>query len=445
MDQKSGKLPLMTLISFGAATFAMHFGGSCMLWPVTWGQQSGSSVLSAMVGIILTALLLPWAAYLAMVKGEGSFWDMAARINKKFGFIFGGLTIAVLGPLFVIPRMSSAAWDAITRVFEINEPSLIIVIAFQVIYYVVAYWFLFQQTKILDKVGQYLTPILVITVIAVVAKSLTSPMSAWVPKFYPESGLQYGLINGYQTMDLPGSLVFGSIIILNLKAKGLQGKSLMKYLLIVTGIGFAMLSTSHLTQMLVGASTGDIYKEVSYARLYATIILDLWGKVGGGIFNVALLLAALTSAVGLSAGCAEFFAEATEGKWAYKPTAIVILIISTAIASFNLSTIITLSVPILFLIYPPCIALVAGYIIFGKKNLGTIGGATYVAFAWGILDCVMGYLGMAGVDLSGFMTIYNLVPLATYGVGWFFPTIIGGIIGYYKFDKGNSETPIATS
>lgn len=445
MDEKFGKLPLITLISFGAATFAMHFGGSCMLWPVTWGQQSGSSVLSAMVGIVFTALLLPWLAYLAMAKADGSFWDMAVRINKKFAFIFGGATIAVLGPLFVIPRMSSAAWDAICKVFEIKDPGVMAVVIFQLIYYLAAYYFLFQAAKILDKIGKYLTPILVITVIAVVIKSLMNPMSAWVPSFYPESGLQYGLINGYQTMDLPGSLVFGSIIILNLKAKGLKGNGLMKSLLIVTGIGFAMLSTSHLTQMLVGASTGDVFKDVSYAQLYATVILSIWGKVGGGIFNVALLLAALTSAVGLSAGCAQFFVEASEGKWEYKKCAIIILIISTAIATLKLNMIITLSVPILYLIYPPCIALVLGYIIFGNKYLGSISGAVYAAAAWGIIDCITGYMGMAGADLSGFMAIYNMVPLAAYGLGWIIPTIIGGIIGYYLKGPGKSETMLSSS
>ena len=435
MGEQNKNLSLSTLFFFGAATFAMHFGGSCMLWPVTWGQQSGSSVLIAMIGIFFTALVLPYAAYVAMVRAEGSFWDMASRINPKFGFVFGGLTIAVLGPLFVIPRMSSAAWDAMCQVFQITEPSIAVVITFQVTYYAVTYWFLFKQAQILDKLGKYLTPILCLTVAAVVFKSLSNPMSDWVPQFYPESALKYGLINGYQTMDLPGSLVFGSIIILNIKAKGLQGSSLLKALLLVTGIGFLMLATTHFSQMLVGASTGTIYEDVSYARLYATTVLDLWGRVGGAIFNIALLLAALTSAVGLSSGCAEFFTEATKGKWAYKPVVIVILIISAAIATFELNTIVKLSAPILSLIYPPCIAVVMGNIVCGPKRMGAISIATIVAFAWGLIDGGIGYLGIVGVDLTGFKAVYNLVPLATYELGWLIPTIIGGIIGYIFIDK----------
>ena len=72
-----------TLIIFGTAVFAMHFGASCMLWPVTWGQQSGSSVYGAMAGIFISAILFVYCAYVAMVRGEGSFYQLAARINKK--------------------------------------------------------------------------------------------------------------------------------------------------------------------------------------------------------------------------------------------------------------------------------------------------------------------------------------------------------------------------
>ncbi len=95
MQSKNGA-SLWLIIMFGVAVFSMHFGASCMLWPVTWGQQSGSSVVPAALGIIITAIIFPFLGYLAIVRGEGSFYELARRINKKFAFIFGGLTVAVL-------------------------------------------------------------------------------------------------------------------------------------------------------------------------------------------------------------------------------------------------------------------------------------------------------------------------------------------------------------
>ena len=294
--ENSKKLSLGTLILFGTAVFAMHFGASCMLWPVTWGQQSGSSVYGAMVGIFITAILFVYCAYVGMVRGEGSFYQLAARINKKFAFVFGGLTVAVLGPLFVIPRMSAAAWDAMVQVFNITTEPLLVIFIFQVVYYLIAYWFMFNQSDILDKVGKYLVPVLAITVIAVVVKSLASPMSEMIPKQYPESGFMYGFINGYQTMDLPAALIYGGVIIANLKAVGNAGKALTKNLLIVCGIGLGCF-LHPLVTMLVGALTAPCSWTNSTQRLP-----NLWA-VGGTLFNIALLFAALTSAVGLGLGC----------------------------------------------------------------------------------------------------------------------------------------------
>lgn len=434
MESNNGS-KLWMVIMFGVAVFSMHFGASCMLWPVTWGQQSGSSVLPAALGIMITAIIFPFLGYLAIVRGEGSFYTLASRINDKFAFVFGGLTVAVLGPLFVIPRMSAASWDAICKIGNWNSDQMLPALIFAVVYYLVTYWFLFKLEEVLPKIGKFLVPVLMVTIVAVVIKSLANPLSEWMPKLYSEGGFAYGFINGYQTMDLPAALIYGVIIIADLKAHKFEGRALSKGLLLVGGIGFGVLAVSHFLQMLVGASTGYLFKDVTYAKLYATIILQLWGVVGGTVFNIALLLAALTSAVGLAAGTAAYFEEASQKKWSYKNVAIWTLVISALISSFGLTTIIKLTAPILSLVYPPCIALVLGYIIFKTRNIGTTGGATIVAFVWGCIDCLIGYLDVAKVDTTGIKALYNLMPGAEYGLAWVIPTIIGAVIGYLMYDK----------
>jgi LIVCS family branched-chain amino acid:cation transporter len=331
--------------------------------------------------------------------------------------------------------MSAASWEAICKIGNWNSDQMLPALIFAIVYYLITYWFLFKLDEVLPKIGKYLVPVLMITIVAVVAKSLLSPLSEWMPKLYPESGFAYGFINGYQTMDLPAALIYGVIIIADLKANKLEGRKLSKYLLVVGAIGFGILAVSHVLQMLVGASTGYLFKDVTYAKLYATIILKLWGVVGGTVFNIALFLAALTSAVGLAAGTAAYFEEASAKKWSYKSVAIITLVISALISSFGLTTIIKLTAPILSLVYPPCIALVLGYVIFGNRRYGLIGGATIVAFAWGCLDCLIGYLELAKIDLTGMKAIYSLVPGADFGLAWLIPTIVGAVVGYYAKDK----------
>ena len=126
--------------------------------------------------------------------------------------------------------------------------------------------------------------------------------------------------------------------------------------------------------------------------------------------------------------------EASEGNGIIR-SFYIILAISTIIACIGLSTIVVWTAPILSLIYPACIALTIGYIIYGNRNIGSIGGATIVAFGWGVIDCLVGYAGLLNIDTAGFMAVYNTVPLASLGLGWIIPTLIGGIVGYYMFDK----------
>ena len=62
MNTTKKDLSVKQLLVMGGALFSMHFGASCMLYPVQWGRDSGTSVFIAYVAIVLTALLLPLLA-----------------------------------------------------------------------------------------------------------------------------------------------------------------------------------------------------------------------------------------------------------------------------------------------------------------------------------------------------------------------------------------------
>ncbi len=401
-----------------------------MLWPVTWGQQSGSDVLVAYLGIFISAIIFPWLAYLA-VSREGTLFAIASSsVNKKFAQVFGGLTVLVLGPLFAIPRMSAASWDAICQILGLEHSPFTAMLIFTVLYYLVTFWFLFKRSEVIDKIARYLLPVLIITIAAVVIKSLVSPLSYQVPRFYPEHPFTYGFLNGYQTMDLPAALMFATLVIVGLKeSHGLKGKPLNRSLVITAGVGFALLGLSHFTQMLVGASTGNLFTDVSYARLYATVILELWGPIGGVVFNVALLFAALTSAVGLGGGTASYFEEASGGKLPYVACTAAALFFSGLVSLVGLSEIIRLTAPILDMIYPPAIVIVV-FIAIAPGLKGARAGATVAAFAWGLFEGLCGYTNLfnAGTALLSFR---NLFPVAEAGFGWVLFSIAGAVIGHF--------------
>ncbi|MBW6463692.1 MAG: branched-chain amino acid transport system II carrier protein [Firmicutes bacterium] len=442
----SNRLTPITAAAIGGSVFAMHFGGSCMLWPVTWGQQSGSSVLTAYMGIFISAIIFPWLAYLAVSK-EGTLFNIAKiSVNRTFAQVFGGLTVLVLGPLFAIPRMSAAAWDAICQILGLDYSPFLAMLTFTIIYYTLAFWFLYRRSQVIDKIARYLLPVLLVTIAAVVIRSLISPLAQWVPRFYPEHPFTYGFLNGYQTMDLPAALMFATLVIAGLsESHGLKGRTLNRYLILTAGIGFILLGTSHFTQMLVGASTGELFTNVSYARLYATVILELWGPVGGVIFNVALLFAALTSAVGLGGGTAAYFEEASGGRLPYVACTAVTLFLSGLVSMVGLTEIIRLTAPILDIIYPPAIVIVL-FIVLAPGLKGARAGAALAAFLWGIFEGLYGYSAMLFGGGEVLLAIRNFFPGAAAGFGWVLFALIGAILGHFLIKSRHnpdSQAPLA--
>ena len=52
--------------------------------------------------------------------------------------------------------------------------------------------------------------------------------------------------------------------------------------------------------------------DADYAKLFMSIVVHHWGTVGGAVFNVALIFAAMTTAIGLT-GTAHYFVDASGG------------------------------------------------------------------------------------------------------------------------------------
>ena len=311
------KLTFMQYFLVGGSVFAMHFGGSSMLWPMTWGKESGNRVFLAFSGVFITALFLVFIAYLSLIKSKRTILSMASQVSHKYSMIFGITVVLVLGPLFSIPRMSAAAWDALLQVFKFQPKNIIPALIFTVIYYLITYWFISEKGGILDKLSKILLPVLIVSVVAIIIKGIITPLGPQVNPVYEANPFAYGFKGGYATGDVLCALVFGGIIIDDLKYKGIGRKYLNKNTIIVCAIGIGLLTLTHFGHMIVGSHASTI-GNLKYSALYSEVVLRLWGQVGGVVFNIALLFAALTTAVGLGAGTANLFCEVLENRVSYK-------------------------------------------------------------------------------------------------------------------------------
>ena len=415
-------LSVKQLLVIGGALFSMHFGASCMLYPVNWGKDSGSDVFIAYIAIVLTALLLPLLAYVALARGKGNFAEIISRISPRFGPVFCTLTVLIMGPLYVVPRMSAAAWAAIVQLTGLSVPGFLPILLFNCLFYALTYWFLAGRTDTVDKIGKLLFPILILIVLFVIGKGLLTPISnEWQPKSYSESALAYGLLQGYQTGDLPAALLFGLVVIQGIQKAGIPEERMNRNLILVGLVGMGMLAITHLGHMVIGAGTGGTI-DLTLSALYCEVVLQLWGNVGAVFFNVALIFAALTTAVGLCGSAGEYFTEAVKGRVSYKVVSLIIVCISALVSSVGLSNIVTFVGPLLDACYPAAIVVVLYYVI--TPNLQSLllrSGARFAMIAAAVtggLDALYTYNTLLGVSSVYFTKFYQMLPLSDLRLTW---------------------------
>lgn len=435
--KKTKDLSLKQLLVMGGALFSMHFGASCMLYPVNWGKDSGNEVFIAYIAIVLTALLLPLLAYVALARGKGNFAAITSKISPRFGPVFCTVTVLVMGPLYVIPRMSAAAWDAIMQLTGLSLPGFLPIFLFNCLFYAVAYWFLSGRSDTVDKIGNLLFPVLILIVVLVIGKGLLTPISnEWQPKSYPESSLAYGLLQGYQTGDLPAALMFGLIIIQGIQKAGISESRTNRNLILVGVVGMGMLAITHLGHMIVGASTGGTI-DLTLSALYCEVVLQLWGSTGAIFFNIALVLAALTTAVGLCGSAGEFFTETMRGKASYKVVSLVTVCVSTLVASLGLSNIVTFVGPLLDACYPAAIVVVLFYVL--SPNLESprlIKGTRWAMIAAAVtggVDVLYTYNTLLGINSTAFRDVYQALPLSDLRLTWIPVSVVCFLIGILAY------------
>ena len=433
MNQTKKDLSMRQLLTMGGALFSMHFGASCMLYPVNWGKDSGTSVFIAYIAIVLTALLLPLLAYIALARGKGNFGAITQRISPKFGPIFCTVTVLVLGPMYVVPRMSAAAWDAILQLTGWNLPGFLPIFLFNCLFYALTYWFLADRSDTMDKIGKILFPALIVIVVLVIGKGLLTPISTqWQPKNYSESPVAYGLLQGYQTGDLPAALMFGLIIIQGIQKAGISESRVNRNLIRIGLVGMGMLAITHLGHMIIGASTGGTI-DLTLSALYCEVVLQLWGKAGAIFFNIALILAALTTAVGLCASAGEFFAESAKGRASYKKISLIMVGISTLVASVGLNNIVKFIGPLLDACYPAAIVVVLYYVVCPRlESLRLLKGAHFAMIAAAVTGCVdvlYTYNSLLNINNAQFIRFYQWLPLSDFRLTWIPVSVLCFLVG----------------
>lgn len=413
------------ILVVGFALFAMFFGAGNLIFPPALGQGAGVELFPAILGFLLTGVGLPILGIIAVSKSGGDLVSLASKANKRFGIFLACGVILTIGPLVAIPRTSATTYEmAIAPFFPNFDP-----IVFSVLYFIIVLVFVLKPSSLIDNIGKILTPILLLTIITIIAKGIFNPQGMLINTGITNS-FSNGFSEGYQTMDAMGATVLGGIIIGAIRAKGYtKNKDISEITLkagMVAGLGLTIIYGG---LAYLGASAGDLPMDLSRPEFIIQITSNLLGFFGQTLLAIAVGMACLTTSIGLTATVGEFFNKSSGGKLDYKATCISTAVVSMGISNMGVDKIVSLAKPVLLVLYPMIIVLVAlAFLDKYVKSVEVYKGAVFSTFLISIFDVIGKFIA----PIPGLTVMMQGLPLATHGFGWISPAIIMGLIFYIK-------------
>ena len=178
----------------------------------------------------------------------------------------------------------------------------------------------------------------------------------------------------------------------------------------------------------VGALSGGAFPGASTngAVVLTNLVSALFGVPGSLLLAAIFLIACFNVCVGLISSCAEYFS----GLWPrlpYRAWAALFAAVSLLIANAGLDQILRVSVPVLSILYPVAIVLIA-LSFFQRRLCGLrlvypaavlLTGAASILYTLRDLKLLPAGLGDA----------LGLLPLAAQGLGWLLPALAGTLLG----------------
>ena len=207
------------VIVVGFALFAMFFGAGNLLFPPFLGLISGESWSKAFTGFILADVGLALLAILAIAKCGGEVGKIFARAGHKLSIALGCAIMICIGPLLAIPRTAATTFEmGIQPIFNgFNS------IVFSVIFFAITLLLTIKPSKVVDIIGSYLTPALLIALLILIGMGIVKPLGNIEPAAI-NNVFSEGIFQGYQTLDALGAVSLGGVIITSIISKGYSKK-----------------------------------------------------------------------------------------------------------------------------------------------------------------------------------------------------------------------------
>ena len=427
-DQNASGRPGTTVVT-GLMLFALFFGAGNLIFPPVLGASAGDRLPAVMAGFLITGVLLPLVAVIAVsTSGEGIL-GLARRVGGRFGAVAPAAVYLSIGPLYAIPRVVTVAYELATRpVLELlgAAPDRWTLPVHAAGFLAVSVLIALRPSRLADRVGRWLTPALLVLIavlcIATIAGDDVVERAASGP--YAAAPFSTGLTQGYLTMDVLAATVFGIVVIQTLRSRGIGSTGrVVRATAVAGGIAATLLAAVYIGLAMIGARTdGAADDGTALLRSAASSAL---GPAGVIVFAAIVILACLTTSVGLLSAWAGY-AYATLPRTTFSRHLVAGAGCALILSNLGLAVIIRIVAPLTLLLYPITITLVAATILDVVAP-----GRLRTAYTWPV--AVAGVLGLVSALAEAGWDAPSAL-LARSGAwngstGWIAPTLLALVLG----------------
>ena len=129
----------MLLISF--MLFSLFFGAGNLIFPPFLGQNAGNNIVPAIIGFLITAVVLPVLGVIVVAEFDG-LDKLAQNVGKRFSAVFTLLIYLSIGPGLGIPRAASVPFEMAVAPYLPEETNLTVwMVSYSLVFFLVALWF----------------------------------------------------------------------------------------------------------------------------------------------------------------------------------------------------------------------------------------------------------------------------------------------------------------
>ncbi|MEE3245610.1 MAG: branched-chain amino acid transport system II carrier protein, partial [Bacteroidota bacterium] len=338
----------------GFAIFSLFFGAGNLILPPYLGYLSGTHWLLVTLGFFISAVFIPILGVIAHARLQGTMLDFATKIHPVFSTVFC-ILVYLVSVTLPGPRTASVTYEmAIEPYFEINS------LTSSAIYFGLVLLSALNRSKLLDLLGKYLTPLLLLILVTIIAILCLAEIPIANDK-HITNVVSTGILEGYQTYDAIGAIVIGALAIISLKIKFKESSVTEKRKVLfkaafIAGIGLLLIYTG---LIYAGSLFSNLTEEPSRTDLLTLLSYEALGSSGNIVLSILVALACFTTAVGVVTGTADFFQVLNRSNKTIYPLMVTLACIAgIIIGQTGVSYIITIGVPILAFIYPLVITLI---------------------------------------------------------------------------------------